>query len=256
MKEETARIAALVQIISTASQKLEYPAWEASRAAILTHKYVACFGATEIFASDKTELIFTAALLFLCGKASENIRSIRDVVNVVRRCKGQDIYSLETGAAYDQLKAAIMEKEQVILRAMALDLDSGQDQHKYLLNFCHFLSVTDDIAKAAVQLCNDTFLVAMCATRPPAVLAAACLYVAISLRNLKNEQHHHSSDQGRERTEDTAAASQQYCMWVRESLSRELQVKPSELESAAREVAQVQLQFATGSGGEITAVLE
>jgi len=247
MKEGTAhvaQVAALVQLIFTASEKLEYPAWEASRAAVLVHKYIAYFGSIEIRSSDQRELIFLASVLFLCGKASENIRSIRDVINVVRRCKGLDIDSLETGDAYDRLRDSVLEQEQIVLRAVALDLDSCQDQHKYLLNFCRFFSVEEDVVNCALQFCNDSFLVAACVLRPPAIVAAACLYVALSLRQMQNQE---------QPCEESVAS---YCAWIRTRLCEELQIREEELESAAQEVASAQVQFVTGSRGEIVAVLE
>ena len=115
----SAEVANLVQLLFTASLKLDFPVTVAARASLGLHKYLKVHGATRKNA-DATEdarhttVVLLSALLFAYSKACEHLRNVRDVVNVVKALMEQ---TQETGDEYRRLKADILMQEQLILRA-------------------------------------------------------------------------------------------------------------------------------------------
>ena len=70
-------------ILFKGSKNLLYPSTTAFTSLIFYHKY-ATYKLANISSTDDDEIILCASILFLAGKATEQIRRIRDTLNTVR----------------------------------------------------------------------------------------------------------------------------------------------------------------------------
>ena len=250
--------AQLVRILFEASVKLEMPVILPAKASIYLHKYLdACENSAlpemirvkqnqTLEYNERRTVVLLSALLFVSGKASEYIRNIRDIVNVVRKCLGKGVETLESGTKYNALKTAIVEQEQAILRALGFDLDSNIDHHKYLLNYAKYLSVDACTVKMSVNLLNDFFLTDACIHLPntASMSAAACLCIAISLTVPVTDADTDTQGSSSKHTTTSAAAAH-------ERLCGALQVSIADMRRAVNDVGRAQLMFSTDTEGKI-----
>jgi hypothetical protein len=285
----SAEIAHLVQMLFTGSLKLNFPVNVAARASIGLHKYLKVQFSTIKHADTIGTLekdtrhttILLSALLFVFSKACEHLRSIRDVVNVV---KALMVETIETGEEYKQLKSDIVKQEQMLLRALDFNLDEGNDHHKFLLNFSYFLqqenyleqelispTVYDGAVKTALTLLNDFFLISACTEHSPAMAAAACLCIALAVcvpdvdegaytasgnaehRTNASKSQSQSQSQSIEVTEQ-AEQNRRLITRGQARLCRAMHVSEADMDRVVSDVMRAQGQFLIGADGKIIGV--
>ena len=73
-------------------------------------------------AGEESERLLCTTCLFLSGKAAEEPRRVRDVLNAVHHAAhGGDCRMLTLDETYFQAKADVIDQEQRVLRALAFD---------------------------------------------------------------------------------------------------------------------------------------
>lgn len=120
----------------------------------------------------KTNLFI--AILFLAGKVTENIRRIREVLNVVRYLYSG--YRPEELALrdYQIMKEAVVEQEHHLLRVLAFNTEIDLP-HAYLLNMARFLELGSREVKCAWMYLNGSLYDSQILRVCPALVAIASL---------------------------------------------------------------------------------
>ena len=114
-----------------------------------------------------------AASLFLAGKADEQPRRVRDVLNAVAPAGGvRDLDEM-----YHDAKADLVDAEQAALRELCFDA-SMETPLALALALAHALTLRPATAQLALCLANDALFSAACRAARPVAVAAAAVDVA------------------------------------------------------------------------------
>ena len=92
------------------------------------------------------------ACVYLAGKATEDTRKVRDVINVVHHMRTGSICVIDD--AFWRLRRQILAVEQALLRAMDFETDV-ETPHRYLLNGCKTLRVSPRFVRLCWGLLVD-----------------------------------------------------------------------------------------------------
>ena len=114
-----------------------------------------------------------AASLFLAGKADEQPRRVRDVLNAVAPAGGVK----DLDEAYHDAKADLVDAEQAALRELCFDA-SMETPLALALALAHALTLRPATAQLALCLANDALFSAACRAARPVAVAAAAVDVA------------------------------------------------------------------------------
>ena len=174
------------QFLKVAAEKLDLPVDTFSRAALYLHRYMVRFNFPgdvdpykDNFLTVKTSM--TSAALFLSGKETEQIRSVRDVINVVSAVYGmriEQIDELPTSTKKDVFFWERVLLEKVLMGTVA---DPSECHYRFLLNLAHVCKLTRGDVGCALGLLNDLFLGPSVLEHEAHVAAAACLRTALVL---------------------------------------------------------------------------
>ena len=174
------------QLVKVAAEKLDLPVDTFSRAALYLHRYMVRFNFPgdvdpykDNFLTVKTSM--TSAALFLSGKETEQIRSVRDVINVVSAVYGmriEQIDELPTSTKKDVFFWERVLLEKVLMGTVA---DPSECHYRFLLNLAHVCKLTRGDVGCALGLLNDLFLGPSVLEHEAHVAAAACLRTALVL---------------------------------------------------------------------------
>ena len=117
-----------------------------------------------------------AASLFLAGKADEQPRRVRDVLNAVAPAGGvRDLDEM-----YHDAKADLVDAEQAALRELCFDVSM---ETPLALALAHALTLRPATAQLALCLANDALFSAACRAARPVAVAAAAVDVAREAAN-------------------------------------------------------------------------
>lgn len=147
-----------------AAARLRYAPETAQKAVLLHHRLRGAEPARAV----------AAASLFLAGKADEQPRRVRDVLNAVAPRAGAGA-SLD--GAYHDAKADLVDAEQACLRELGFDA-SAETPLALALALCHALELAPATSQLALCLANDALWAAAGRAARPAALAAAAVDVA------------------------------------------------------------------------------
>ena len=117
-----------------------------------------------------------AASLFLAGKADEQPRRVRDVLNAVAPAGGVK----DLDEAYHDAKADLVDAEQAALRELCFDVSM---ETPLALALAHALTLRPATAQLALCLANDALFSAACRAARPVAVAAAAVDVAREAAN-------------------------------------------------------------------------
>ncbi len=189
-----------VETLFRAGHRLQYSPETTSTAILLFHRFVLPhkLGRRNAAWPEIRKKVVLVTCLFLAGKARENPRRLRDVINVIRllmdnegavsshptsRYKGLEVPRLDS--TYMEMKKRVVECEQVLLRCVGFNLDMVHP-YRLLLNYCRSLRLGEHTTQVAWGILNDFLFIPFALALPPPVLTCAALHMA-SL--IENEQH-------------------------------------------------------------------
>ncbi|OQR82861.1 cyclin-related protein FAM58A-like isoform 1 [Achlya hypogyna] len=121
-----------------------------------------------------------ASCIFLATKLTEKPRKLRDIMNVAYSIAHKTNSPVPVGSVYTAMKERLLDAEQNILRVLRFELDMDLP-YMYLLNYAKFLRCSRATVQVALTLTSDFFYAPRSLSYDAPIIAAACLYVALSL---------------------------------------------------------------------------
>jgi hypothetical protein len=166
-------------VLFRSGRALRFPVQATATALVYYHKYCTFCEqqhkpVSSLPTSSKTNLFI--AILFLAGKATENIRRIREVLNVVRFLYGGNRPEELGLRDYQSMKEAVVEQEHHLLRILAFNTEMDLP-HAYLLNMARYLQLDSREVKCAWMYLNGSLYDRQIVSVPPSLVAVACLYL-------------------------------------------------------------------------------
>ncbi len=185
----------LVETLFRAGHRLQYSPETTSTAILLFHRFLLPhnLGKGNATWPEMRVKVVLVTCLFLAGKARENPRRLRDVINVIRllmddkgavgfppphpttRFRGLEVPRLNS--TYMELKKRVVECEQVLLRSVGFNLDMVHP-YRLLLNYCRSLRLSERTTQVAWGILNDFLFIPFALALPPPVLTCAALHMA------------------------------------------------------------------------------
>eukprot|EP01104_Vermistella_antarctica_P008198 TRINITY_DN2049_c1_g1_i1.p1 TRINITY_DN2049_c1_g1~~TRINITY_DN2049_c1_g1_i1.p1 ORF type:complete len:359 (-),score=132.58 TRINITY_DN2049_c1_g1_i1:399-1475(-) len=177
LAEEKERRRECIGRIHETCVRLQVPQQVTSTACVLFHRlYIRQCLPGEVGSTMLNEI----SCVYLSTKLEEHPRKMRDVINCLFRIHNPREEPLSIGNDYWQLRDAVVEQEQKVLRALSYDLHV-EHPHKHLLNYVKSLQASSTLTQVALSLLDDTYYSLLPITARPHVLACACIAFASRL---------------------------------------------------------------------------
>jgi len=174
---ETQLRRALVIFVREAGIKLKLSPIGVATALMITHilpKNIVIKGMKDIH-------LLGEALVLIASKTTEELRKVRDVVNVTFRMLHPSPHPpIEIDQKYKNHKDNILNYEQIILRNIGFSLNF-ELPHKYLLNFLKSLGASQILAQMCWTFLNDVFLDSKIALSNPVIVAVSIIYFSLEV---------------------------------------------------------------------------
>lgn len=137
------------------------------------------------------------AIVLIASKTTEELRKVRDVVNVTYRMLHPSPHPpIEIDEKYKNHKEHVLNYEQIILRSVGFSLNF-ELPHKYLLNYLKSLGASAIFAQTCWTLLNDSFLNSKIALSDPSLVAISIIYFSLQIMiNNNNSKNHITSNKG------------------------------------------------------------
>lgn len=157
-----------------AGSRLRYPV-EVTAKAIMLYDLLA--------KEDEEDIVKSATCLFLAGKAGEEARRVRDVLNAVYHAKeGTKASIAPLDEAYFRRKERIVDLEQRLLRELCFNA-SINTSHRLVCNLGHVIGLPDAQVQEALAFANDALWSRTCRALQPDIIACAALALASGARS-------------------------------------------------------------------------
>eukprot|EP00299_Pterocystis_sp_00344_P012994 c6312_g1_i3.p1 GENE.c6312_g1_i3~~c6312_g1_i3.p1 ORF type:complete len:477 (+),score=87.52 c6312_g1_i3:52-1431(+) len=124
--------------------------------------------------TSSIQMIISACLL-LAGKANEQIRRIRDVLNVTHSVMQKSLPNLDDELI--QMKKEVIASEDMLLRILNFDIPC-HTPHKIAMALCVSMQVTHQTMTAALSLINDILIDPISIKFSDRQIAIACIHLA------------------------------------------------------------------------------
>ena len=119
--------------------------------------------------------------MFLACKVDENVRRLRDVINVMNRIQYPDREPLSLlDKEYLKMKETISDHEQIILRALMFNV-RVRLPYKYVVNYVACLQGSEGLLQLSYAVVNDSFRTTLCLRYKPNDIAVASIYLAAKM---------------------------------------------------------------------------
>ena len=174
----------------------------------------------------KTKSNLFTAILFLAGKATENIRRIREVLNVVRYLHSGSRPEELALHDYQSMKETVVEQEHHLLRVLAFSTEIDLP-HAYLLNMARYLQVGSREVKCAWMYLNGALYDSQIVHDCPALVAIACLCLGCeTCRDTRKPEDSYKETGTRDskwwlRFEISESQLQHACEWIQKAAQYE-----------------------------------
>ena len=122
-------------------------------------------------------LISAQASLLLASKVEENVRRVRDIINVAHAVGDPSAPALAISQLYWNMKEVILRMEQAMLRSLSFSV-SYTHPHFYLLHICRHLECSASLTSLAYYVLNDSQRTTLSLQYAPPSLACAAVYLA------------------------------------------------------------------------------
>lgn len=156
-------------ILFGAGSRLRYPV-EVTAKAIMLYDRLA--------KEDEEDIVKSATCLFLAGKAHEEARRVRDVLNAVYHAKeGTKASIAPLDEIYFRRKERVVDLEQRLLRELGFNV-SIDTSHRLVCNLGHAIGLPDDQVQEALAFANDALWSRACRALEPDIIACAALALA------------------------------------------------------------------------------
>lgn len=172
-------------LVQQSGARLRLPQTTLATATVILHRFLdSRAGACEEDPGQKNDSMsldeepmenLVAVCLYLAGKATEQTRKVRDVLNVVQHITVGQLMAVDDN--FWALRKRIIALEQCVLRAINFDVDIDTP-HRYLLNYCKALNISAGFLRLCWALLVDAMQLASLVRQPPALLAVATMLVA------------------------------------------------------------------------------
>eukprot|EP01080_Neovahlkampfia_damariscottae_P003170 gene3170-5486_t len=180
MKADNNEIETGIEFIFKAGKLLELPQKTVAIGCVYFHKF---FKSNSI--NDFDVYLIGSTSLFLAGKISENLRRLRDILNVYRKIIFPNKLPLHiTEDKYFDLKDSLSELEAKLLRCLNFNLEIDLP-YQYFFNYAHFLRINEGLTQLGYDIINDSFRGSICLEYEPHEISCAAIYLASKL--LKQE---------------------------------------------------------------------
>ena len=152
---------------------------------ILMHNYLDIIESRYCGSWKENWIVLISTLLFLNGKLTENIRTIRDSCSVVILLFNNDYDCGKINDDYIKIKKLVIEKENFILKVIGFVINIEIPIFD-LERLCKDLSLGEDYMKIAVVVLNDCFLNRKSINTDYILLASSALFISIKLLSKHN----------------------------------------------------------------------
>jgi hypothetical protein len=160
-----------VDFMLKAGYLLEVPQTTTATGIFYFHKFCAAF-------QKYDKQLVAVACMFLACKVDENVRRLRDVINVMYRIQSPEKEPLSLlDKEYLRMKDIISDHEQIILRALMFNV-RVRLPYKYLVNYVACLQGSEGLLQLSYAIVNDSFRTTLCLRHKPNDIAAAAIYLA------------------------------------------------------------------------------
>lgn len=178
-------------LIFSAAYGLRLPIETAAIAMVYFHMYLDLLGYETLKESTGDTQTMITAIVFLACKTSENIRTIRDVFNIVycSSAPHEELDAKVMDSHYRKKKSNVIILEQHILRAVGFNIEVDLP-YKYMFNIARVLDLSQECVVRTLRYINDTFSSNIVTRVPADIIAIACIVIAT-----KQEQEQHSQQQ-------------------------------------------------------------
>lgn len=136
--------------------------------------------------------ILGEALVLIASKTTEELRKVRDVINVTYRMLHPSPQPpIEINEKYKNHKEHVLNYEQMILRNVGFSLNF-ELPHKFLLNYLKSLGACSMVVQTSWTILNDSFLHSKIALSDPTLVAISIIY--FSLQVIVNNQNDNTNN--------------------------------------------------------------
>ena len=134
-----------------------------------------------IYTKIKTHKLVAVACMFLACKVDENVRRLRDVINVLNRIQTPEKEPLSLlDKEYLRMKDVISDHEQIVLRALMFNV-KVRLPYKYLVNYVACLQGSEGLLQLSYAIVNDSFRTTLCLRYKANDIASASIFLAAKL---------------------------------------------------------------------------
>jgi len=103
------------------------------------------------------EVMVIICCLLLASKMTDNVRRLRDIINIVRKLAFPDLPPLSiVSNEYQDYKSLIIELELIVMRFLNFDLDV-ELPYRHLMNYVAYFGETEGFAQLCIDILNDSF---------------------------------------------------------------------------------------------------
>jgi hypothetical protein len=189
----------LVSFVREAGIKLKLSPIGVATALMITH----LLPKNIVLKTMKEVHILGEALVLIASKTTEELRKVRDVVNVTYRMLHPSPHPpIEIDQKYKSHKDNILNYEQIILRNIGFSLNF-ELPHKYMLNYLKSLGASQILIQTCWTILNDAFLHSPIALSDPILVAVSIIYFSIQVlinneselnNNHKYDNHYYNNN--------------------------------------------------------------
>jgi hypothetical protein len=123
--------------------------------------------------------------VFLACKVDENVRRLRDVINVMNRIQHPEREPLSLlDKEYLRMKDIISDHEQIILRALMFNV-RVRLPYKYLVNYVACIQGSEGLLQLGYAIVNDSFRTTLCLRYKPNDIAVAAIHLAAKMCDIQ-----------------------------------------------------------------------